>query len=96
MEGLISARGPWNYVSSALFCFPRPVLSANTWCSHGISGGPLTDNLYIEDFEQKALSTFAHPPDWWKRYVDDMHTKFKKIHAQAFTDDLKTIDEDIQ
>ncbi len=67
---------------------------------HGAAmGSPvaaLTCNLYMEDFEQKALNTFAHKPDWWKRYVDDMHTKLEYIHAQAFTDGLNTIDEDIQ
>ncbi len=57
---------------------------------------PLTCNLYMEDFEQKALSTFAHLLDWWKRYVDDTHAKLKKIHTQSFTDHLNTIDEDIQ
>ncbi len=57
---------------------------------------PLTCNLYIEDFEQKALSTFVHPLDWWKRYVDDTYTKLKKIQVQAFSDHLNTIDEDIQ
>ena len=32
---------------------------------------PITANLYIEYFEQKALSTATHPSRLWLRYVDD-------------------------
>ena len=50
-----------------------------------------------EDFEQKAIATAAHSPTWWwRRYVDDTHTKLKKAYAQEFTDHLNSIDDDIK
>ena len=67
---------------------------------HGAAMGspvsPIVCNLYMEDFEQRALATAEHPPDWWKRYVDDTHTILKKEHSQAFTDHINSIDDDIK
>ncbi|MCG8430833.1 MAG: hypothetical protein MJA29_06655, partial [Candidatus Omnitrophica bacterium] len=67
---------------------------------HGAAMGspvsPIVCNLYMEDFEQKAIRTAEHPPTWWRRYVDDTHTKLKKAHSQQFTDHLNSIDEHIK
>ena len=53
-------------------------------------------DLYMEEYEEKALSAAKHPPRWWKRYVDDTHTVLKKGYSQEFTDHLNSIDEDIK
>ena len=57
---------------------------------------PIVCNIYMEDFEQRALAEASDPPRWWKRYVDDTYTVLKKDQAQAFTEYLNTIDEDIK
>ena len=32
---------------------------------------PIIANLFMENFEQRALSTTQLKPEWWSRYVDD-------------------------
>ena len=67
---------------------------------HGAAMGspvsPIVCNLYMEDFEKRALESAEHPPVWWKRYVDDTHTKLKKAYSEAFTEHLNSVDEDIK
>ena len=52
--------------------------------------------MYMEEFENKALNTTAHPPSWWFCYVDDTCTKQKVQYVQEFTDHLNSIDNDIK
>ena len=67
---------------------------------HGATTGspvsPIVCNICMEDFEQIALAQASDPPRWWKRYVDDTYTILKKEQAQAFTEYLNTIDDDIK
>ena len=39
---------------------------------------PLVANIFMEEFESKALSTFPVPPKLWVRYVDDTFVIIQK------------------
>lgn len=49
---------------------------------------PLVANLFMEEFENKALASFDHTIRVWVRYVDDGGTVLKRDLVQAFTDHL--------
>ena len=57
---------------------------------------PLVCNLYMEDLEQRAIRSALHPPEWWKRYVDDVHAKILKTYEDEFLEHLNSIDSDIK
>ena len=53
-------------------------------------------NLVMEYIEERAISTAAHPPRWWYRYVDDSHACLKKDYVQEFHDHLNSVNPNIQ
>ena len=56
---------------------------------------PMVANLYMEYFEQKALST-APTPRLWQRYADDTFVIQKEIHKQDFLQHINSVDPAIQ
>ena len=42
--------------------------------THGVAmGSPLTPvvaNIFMENFKEKAINSFSHKPEQWRRYVD--------------------------
>ena len=57
---------------------------------------PIVANLYMENFEVRALSTSPNPPLMWKRFVDDTFVVIKKAHKEEFLTHLKSVDKNIQ
>ena len=61
-----------------------------------VMGSPVSQivaNLYMEYFEQKALSTAIHPPpSFWHRYADDTFVIQKEIHKQDFLQHINSVD----
>ena len=53
-------------------------------------------NLVMEDVEQRTLSTYSHPPPFWKRYVDDTCTALPPNEVHTFHAHLNTIKPSIQ
>ena len=49
---------------------------------------PIVVNLYMEDFEVKAIDTSPKPPYLWERFVDDTFTIIKSAHKRSFLDHI--------
>lgn len=68
--------------------------------THGAAMGspisPLVANLYMEHFEEEALSTAPTRPYIWIRYVDDTFVKISKLHVEEFTKHINDIDPHIK
>ena len=52
---------------------------------------PIVANLYMEYFEQKALST-APTPRLWQRYVNDTFVIQKEVFKQDFLQHINSVD----
>ena len=57
---------------------------------------PVIANIYMESFEDRALTSAVNPPRWWKRYVDDTFVIMKKAHKDEFLLHINSIDQSIQ
>ena len=53
---------------------------------------PVLANLYMEFFEDRALSTAVNPPRWWKRFVDDTFVILRKDHKEEFLQHINSVD----
>ena len=57
---------------------------------------PLIANIFMEEFEVKALSSFPHPPSLWLRFVDDTFVINKAEHSQELLQHINNQDPHIQ
>ena len=58
--------------------------------------GPIVANLYMEDFETKAISAAVHPPSMWKRFADDTLVVIESSRKEEFLDHINNMDPHIQ
>ena len=56
----------------------------------------LIANIFMEEFEVKALSSFPHPPSLWLRFVDDTFVINKAEHSQELLQHINNQDPHIQ
>ena len=57
---------------------------------------PIVANIYMEAFENRAISTALHPPRIWKRYVDDTFVIQHQSHKEEFLRNINSVDPSIQ
>ena len=53
-------------------------------------------NLFIEDFEFRAINSAVDPPKIWKRFVDDTFVVIDSTKKQNFLDHINNMDPHIQ
>ena len=62
----------------------------------GSSISPIVANLFMEDFEVKAINTAQYPPKMWKRYVDDTCVILDSVRKEEFFNHINSLDPHIQ
>ena len=53
---------------------------------------PIVANLYMEHFEQKALSSSPHLPRFWCRFVDDTFVIHKEVNKNDLLQHINSVD----
>ena len=53
---------------------------------------PIVANLYMEEFEARAIQSSPNPPLLWRRFVDDTFVVMKKCHREEFLQHLNSVD----
>ena len=51
---------------------------------------PVIANLYMEEFEERAIAAATYKPKIWKRYVDDTFTVLGKDYVDGFLQHLNS------
>ena len=62
-------------------------------------GSPISSliaNIFMEEFEVQALSSFPHPPSLWLRFVDDTFVINQAEHSQELLQHINNQDPHIQ
>ena len=57
---------------------------------------PIVANLYMEDFENKAINTAQCPPRFWRRFVDDTSVVIEAEKKQGFLEHISNVDPHFQ
>ena len=78
------------------FLFQGNYYEQTQGAAKGCPVSPVLPNLYMEFFEDRALSTAVNPSRWWKRFVDDTLVILKKDHKEEFLQHINSVDPSIQ
>ncbi|XP_068720552.1 uncharacterized protein [Montipora capricornis] len=83
-------------LSSTYFTFHGEFYKQKKGAAMGSPISPVVANLYMEQFESRALDTAPTPPTMWYRYVDDTMAKIHENAVDSFSEHLNSIDQHIQ
>ncbi|XP_072025293.1 uncharacterized protein [Amphiura filiformis] len=83
-------------LTTTYFKFRGQLYQQDHGCAMGLPVSPIIANLYMEWFENKALTSTADPPRIWLRYVDDTFVVINKEKVQQFTDHINSQNEHIK
>ncbi|XP_068707249.1 uncharacterized protein [Montipora foliosa] len=83
-------------LSSTYFTFQGEFYKQKKGAAMGSPISPVVANLYMEQFESRALDTAPTPPTMWYRYVDDTMAKIHENAVDSFSEHLNSIDQHIQ
>ena len=78
------------------FLFQGNYFEQTQGAAMGSPVSPVLANLYMESFEDRALSSAVNPPRWWKRFVDGTFVILKKDHKEEFLHHINSVDPSIQ
>ena len=57
---------------------------------------PIIANIFMENFEEKAIASFHAPPRYWGRHVDDTMLIMDKSEVDNFTQHLNSVHDSIK
>ena len=83
-------------LTNTYFSFQGKLYEQKEGAAMGSPISPIVVNIFMEDFENRALATSPCTPKIWKRFVDDAFTVIKKNQKEAFLNHLNSIHNSIQ
>ncbi len=78
-------------LNTTYFLYDGEFYTQTEGAAMGSPVSPLVANLFMEDFEERALSSFPQPPRFWGRYVDDTFVIIERDQLTPFTDHINTL-----
>ena len=66
------------------------------WAAMGLPISPIMANLFMEEFETKAINSATQPPKLWLSYVDDTFVIQSAKCSNQFPQHINSIDPHIQ